>query len=72
MGYESFLMDIEMYGNVFALKYNDFSVLATDHTWFKNLWELLQTFEVKATFSKSKQLLPVRKGDKSLLSEFSK
>ncbi len=61
-----------MYGKVFALKYNNFSVLATDHTWFKNLWELLQTFEVGATFGEGVQLLPVRTGDKSLMAEFSK
>jgi hypothetical protein len=72
MGYESFLMDIEMYGNVFALKYNNFSVLATDHTWFKNLWELSQSFEVGATFGEGVQLLPVWTGDTSLMSEFSK
>jgi hypothetical protein len=58
MGYESFLMDIGMYGNVLALNYKDFSVLATDHTWFKNLWELLWTFGVDATFSEGVQLLP--------------
>jgi hypothetical protein len=72
MGYESFLMDIGMYGNVLALNYNDFSVLATDHTWFKNLWELLRTFDVDATFGEGVQLLPVRTGDKALMSEFSK
>ncbi len=43
-------------------------VLATDHTWFKNLWELLRTFEVDATFGEGVQLLPVRTGDKSLMS----
>jgi hypothetical protein len=72
MGYESFLMDIGMYGNVLALNYNKFLVLATDHTWFKNLWELLRTLEVDATFGEGVQLLPVWTGDKSLMSEFSK
>jgi hypothetical protein len=72
MGYESFLMDIGIYGNVLALKYNNFLVLATNHTWFKNLWELLQTFKVDATFGEGVQLLPVWTGDRSLMSEFSK
>jgi hypothetical protein len=72
MGYESLLMDIGMYGNVLALKYNNLLVLATNHTWFKNLWELLQTFEIDATFGEGVQLLPVRTGDKSLMSEFFK
>ena len=65
-------MDIGMYGNVLALNYKYFSVLATDHSWFKNLWELLWTFGVDATFGEGVQLLPVRTGDKSLMSEFSK
>ena len=53
------------------LRYNEF-VLATNHTWFKNLWELLLGFEVDATFGDGAQLQPVRIGDKSLMSEFSK
>ena len=48
------------------------SDVATNDTWFKNLWELLQEFEVSATFGKDTQLLPMREGDKSLMSEFSK
>ncbi len=37
MGYESFLMDIGMYGNLFDLDYSQFSLLATSRTWFKNV-----------------------------------
>ena len=72
MGYEPFLMDIGMYGNVFSLKYDEYSILATNHTWFKNVWELLQEFKVSAAFDSESQILPVREGDKSLMSEFSK
>jgi hypothetical protein len=72
MGYESFLMDVGLYGNVFGYKYNHLSVLATDHTWFKNIWELLQEFKVDVSFGASAQLQPVRTGDRSLMSEFSK
>ncbi len=59
MGYESFVVDIGMYGNVFSLKYDDYSILATNHTWFKNVWELLQEFGVSACFDSDSQLLPV-------------
>jgi hypothetical protein len=48
-GYELFLMDIGMYGNPFEHTYNHFSFLATDGTWFRNLWELLNGFDVMAT-----------------------
>ena len=72
MGYESFVIDIGMYGNVFDLKYNIYSDLATNDTWFKNVWELVCEFEISATFDANVQLFPLRQGDKSLMSEFSK
>jgi hypothetical protein len=50
MGYESFLMDIGMYGNSLGYNYNQYSRLAMDNTWFKNVWELLRDFSVEATF----------------------
>jgi hypothetical protein len=40
MGYESFLMDLGMYGNLLSCNYQRFSGLVTDNTWFKNIWEL--------------------------------
>ena len=72
MGYESFVMDIGVYGNVFDLDYRTYSILATNDTWFKNVWELIHEFEIKATFGTDVQLFPLRKGDKSLMSEFYK
>ena len=62
-----------MYGNPLALDYNRFSPLATNGTWFKNVWELLHEYKTHATFGKEMQLLPVRVGDKSIMEElFSK
>jgi hypothetical protein len=55
MGYESFLMDIGMYGNPFDLDYTQFSFLATSGTWFKNVWELLTNLDVSAN---TRQRLP--------------
>ena len=72
MGYESFSIDVGLYGNIFGHNYADLSVLATDHTWFKNLWELLHTFGVDASFGEEATIKPVRQGDRSLMSEFSK
>jgi hypothetical protein len=59
MGYESFLMDIEMYGNPFNHDYNRFSLLGTDRTWFRNLWELVNDFNVTATLGDEFHLRPV-------------
>ena len=72
MGYESFIMDIGMYGNALTLDYDYFSVLATNGTWFKNVWELLHEFNTSATFGTKMQIQPVQEGDKSLMTKFSK
>jgi hypothetical protein len=50
MGYESFLMDIGMYDNSQGHDYKQYSGLAVDYTWFKNVWGLLHDFRVEATF----------------------
>jgi hypothetical protein len=71
MGYESFIMDLGMYENVFYLDYNCFSVLATNGTWFKNIWELLYEFNTVASFGTDVQIHPVREGNRSLMQEFS-
>jgi hypothetical protein len=72
MGYESFLMDIGMYGNPFDLDYSRFSLLTTSGTWFKNVWELLADFNVSATLGDKFHLHPVRLGDSLLMFKFSK
>jgi hypothetical protein len=70
MGYESFLMEIGLYGNTLAYDYEKFACLATDKTWFKNVWELLQEFEVEASFGLDLQIHPMRAGDASLMELF--
>jgi hypothetical protein len=72
MGYESFLMNVGMYGNTLDLDYKSFSGLAVDGIWFKNIWELLHEFNISATFSNDYQISPARIGDSSLMGEFSK
>ncbi len=61
-----------MYGNVLTLDYDYFSVLATNGTWFKNVWELLHEFNTSATFGTKMQIQPVQEGVKSLMTKFSK
>jgi hypothetical protein len=60
MGYETFIMDIWMYGNPFSLNYKLYSILATNRTWFKNAWELLHKFKTIATISTDNHIHPVR------------
>jgi hypothetical protein len=72
MGYESFFMNMGMYGNTLDLDYKSYSGLAVNGTWFKNIWELFYKFNVLATFSSNYQISPAQIGDSSLMGEFSK
>jgi hypothetical protein len=71
MGYDSFLMDLGLYGNVLGYNYNQFSILAMDNTWFKKVWELLNNFDVRATFGRDCQLHRICADNKSLIALFS-
>ncbi len=70
MGYESFMVEVGLYGNTMGYKYKTHSILATGNTWFKNVWELVSYFNVCLYFSAVFQLKPIRWGDTSLMSEF--
>jgi hypothetical protein len=50
MGYESLLMDMRMYGNSLGYSNNWYLALATNNTWFKNVWELIHDFDIEALF----------------------
>jgi hypothetical protein len=51
-------------------EYKTHSMLATNNTWFKNVWELSHYFNIWLNFNGDLHLKPVRNGDKSLMSEF--
>jgi hypothetical protein len=46
------------------------SILATDNSWFKNVWELVFYFNVCLQFNADFHLKPIRQGNASLMSEF--
>ncbi len=70
MGYESFMIEVDLYGNTIDYNYKSHSMLATDNTWFKNVWELVSYFNVSLNFDLDYQLKPIRRGDSSLMSKF--
>jgi hypothetical protein len=39
IGYESFIIEVELYSNAMGYEYKTHSILATDNTWFKNVRE---------------------------------
>jgi hypothetical protein len=59
-----------LYGNMMDYDYKAYSVLATNGTWYKNVWELVHYFKISLAFQSEYRLGPVRRGDKSLMSEF--
>jgi hypothetical protein len=70
MGYESFMVKIGLYGNTMDHDYKAYSTLATNYTWYKNVWELIHYFNVRLKFQPKYRLGPVRRGEKLLMSEF--
>ncbi len=50
--------------------YKRHSMLVTNNTWFKNVWELVSYYNVSLNFDEDYQLKPIRWGDKSLMSKF--
>ena len=70
IAYEAFIMEIGMYGNVFSLPYSEYEGLATDRTWWKNFWELLDHAGVDFSFASEHHLRPVREGDRAIMEVF--
>jgi hypothetical protein len=50
MGYESFMVEIGLYGNTINHDYMAYSILATNYTWYKNVWELVHYFNIRLAF----------------------
>ncbi len=63
MGYESFMIEVGLYENTMDYNFKRYSMLATNNTWFKNIWELVSYFNVSLNFNEDFQLKPIRQGD---------
>ena len=70
MGYKSFRVKVGLYGNTMDHYYKIYSTLATNGTWYKNVWELVCFFKIRLAFQSKFRIGPVRRGDKSLMSKF--
>ena len=70
MAFESFVLDMGLYGTPFKWKYADYGSLATRDTWFQNLWKLADEFMVQIEFGEADTIHGIRDGDRSLMSEF--
>ena len=50
MGYKSFIIEVGLYGNTMDYNYKRHSMLATNNTWLKNVWELVSYYNVSLNF----------------------
>ena len=64
------MIKIGVYGNTMDYDYKAYSILATNGTSFKNVWELVHYFKIRLAFQSEYRLGRVRRGGKSLMSEF--
>jgi hypothetical protein len=63
MAYDNFLMEVGLYGSPLHWSYDDYGQLATEATWFHNLWQLVHTFKVDLCFQEDNQVKGFREGD---------
>jgi hypothetical protein len=70
MAYESFMIEVGLYGNTMDYDYKTHAMLATIDSSFKNIWKLVWYFTVWMHVSTAFQLRAVCQGNISLISEF--
>jgi len=70
MNYESLVVETGLYGNIFSHPYATFGILATDGTWRKNLWQVLDYAGVELVISDEYNLVPIREDGRSLTELF--
>jgi hypothetical protein len=59
IGYESFIIEVGLYGDTMGYEYKTHYFLAADNTWFKNVWELVAYFKICLHFNEDFQLKPI-------------
>ena len=69
--YESFLVEIGLYGNIFSEDFSTWEMLATDGTWLKNFWEYSSLLGIEIQLHEDFHITGVRDGDRALMSVFS-
>ncbi len=59
IGYKSFIVVVGLYDDTMGYEYKTHSFLATDNTWFKNMWELVSYFNIHLHFNEDFQFKPI-------------
>jgi hypothetical protein len=69
MSYDNFLIEVGLYGKPLQWSYTEYGRLATNATWFQNLWQLAFTYQVNISFQMDNTVQGRREHDRSLISE---
>ena len=72
LAYENFLVEVGLYNLPLKWSYTEYGHLATENTWFWNLWQLVDMFKVEITFRQEDRVRQIREGDRLIMSEFSR
>jgi hypothetical protein len=70
MVFDNFLVEVGLYGSPFDWSYEDFGHLATESTWFRDLWNLVHIFAADVSFCSEDLVHGVWENDRSLMLEF--
>ncbi len=71
LAYDDFIMEVGLYGDPLSWEYINYGQLATQATWFSNLWQLCHTYQATVSINKSgRQITPICKNNRSIMSEF--
>jgi hypothetical protein len=70
MAYENLLIKVGLHGSPLQWKYSEYGHLATEATWFQNLWLLVSPFEVDISFRDKDMAQGIKENNHSLMAEF--
>ena len=68
--FETFMLEVGMYGNIFSCDYERFGPLTTDNTWYQNFWQYCHHLDVDFRLDPKFLLGPARMNDRPLTELF--
>jgi len=68
--FETFMLEVGMYGNIFSCDYERYGPLTTDNTWYQNFWQYCHHLDVDFRLDPKFLLGPARVNDRPLTELF--
>ena len=69
--FETFVLEVGLYEDIFIKDYQKYGVVATDNTWYKNFWKFSCHLDIEVKFHDKFLLHPAQEGDRLLMELFS-